>query len=123
MIRTLQAMAQASNERFAEHQRWMEHTNKRWGDIANVQGEIAEDLFRRNAPVALAVYGIQVDELHHYLKVPGSRKYDIVLVNGREAAVLEIKNKLRSDDITKFLHTQLPQFKTAFPQYEQYKVC
>ena len=65
----------------------------------------------------------QVDEVHHYLKVPGSREYDIVLVNGREAAVLEIKNKLRSDDITKFVHTQLPQFKTAFSQYEQYKVC
>ena len=106
----------------AEHQRWMKQADKRWGDIANVQGEIAEDLFRRNAPAALRSYGIRVDDVYTNLKVPGTREYDIVLVNGSEAVVLEIKNKLRSDDIAKFLHTQLPQFKTAFPRYEQYKV-
>ena len=106
----------------AEHQRWMKQADKRWGDIANVQGEIAEDLFRRNAPAALRSYGIRVDDVYTNLKVPGTREYDIVLVNGSEAVVLEIKNKLRSDDIAKFLHTQLPQFKTAFPRYQQYKV-
>ena len=109
-------------KQWAEHQRWMKQADKRWGDIANVQGEIAEDLFRRNAVTALRSHGIQVDDVYTNLKVPGVREYDIVLVNGREAVVLEIKNKLRSDDITKFLHTQLPQFKTAFPQYERYQV-
>lgn len=109
-------------KQWAEHQRWMKQADKRWGDIANVQGEIAEDLFRRNAVTALRSHGIQVDDVYTNLKVPGVREYDIVLVNGREAVVLEIKNKLRGDDITKFLHTQLPQFKTAFPQYERYQV-
>ena len=111
-----------SAKQWAEHQRWMKQADKRWGDIANVQGEIAEDLFRRNAVTALRSHGIQVDDVYTNLKVPGVREYDIVLVNGREAVVLEIKNKLRGDDITKFLHTQLPQFKTAFPQYERYQV-
>ena len=110
------------DKEWAEHQRWMKQADKRWGDIANVQGEIAEDLFRRNAPAALRSYGIRIDDVYTNLKVPGIREYDIVLVNGSEAVVLEIKNKLRSDDIAKFLHTQLPQFKTAFPRYEQYKV-
>ena len=114
-------MAEAE-ERWGEHQRWMEQADKRWGDIANVQGEIAEDLFRRNASAALRSYGIRVDDVYTNLKVPGIREYDIVLVNGSEAVVLEIKNKLRGADISKFLHTQLPQFKTAFPRYEQYKV-
>ena len=111
-----------SAKQWAEHQRWMERSDKHWGDIANVQGEIAEDLFRRNAATALRSHGIRVDDVYTNLKVPGVREYDIVLVNGREAVVLEIKNKLRSDDITKFVHTQLPQFKTAFPQYERYQV-
>ena len=111
-----------SSKQWAEHQRWMKQADKRWGDIANVQGEIAEDLFRRNAVTALRSHGIQVDDVYTNLKVPGVRESDIVLVNGREAVVLEIKNKLRGDDITKFLHTQLPQFKTAFPQYERYQV-
>ena len=106
----------------AEHQRWMKQADKRWGDIANVQGEIAEDLFRRNAAATLHAHGIQVDEVHHHLKGPGTREYDVVAVNGSEAVVFEIKNKLRSDDATKFLGTQLPQFKTAFPQYEAYRV-
>lgn len=109
-------------KQWAEHQRWMKQADKRWGDIANVQGEIAEDLFRRNAATALRSHGIRVDDVYTNLKVPGVREYDIVLVNGREAVVLEIKNKLRGDDITKFLHTQLPRFKTAFPQYKRYQV-
>ena len=110
------------NKQWAEHKRWMKQADKRWGDIANVQGEIAEDLFRRNAAATLHAHGIQVDEVHHHLKGPGTREYDVVAVNGSEAVVFEIKNKLRSDDATKFLGTQLPQFKTAFPQYEAYQV-
>ena len=109
-------------KQWAEHKRWMKQADKRWGDIANVQGEIAEDLFRRNAAATLHAHGIQVDEVHHHLKGPGTREYDVVAVNGSEAVVFEIKNKLRSDDATKFLGTQLPQFKTAFPQYEAYRV-
>ena len=111
-----------ADKRWAEHQRWMEQADKRWGDIANVQGEIAEDLFRRNAAATLHAHGIQVDEVHHHLKGPGTREYDVVAVNGGEAVVFEIKNKLRSDDATRFLRTQLPQFKTAFPQYGTYRV-
>ena len=110
------------NKQWAEHKRWMKQADKRWGDIANVQGEIAEDLFRRNAAATLHAHGIQVDEVHHHLKGPGTREYDVVAVNGSEAVVFEIKNKLRSDDAPKFLGTQLPQFKTAFPQYEAYQV-
>ena len=120
--RWMEAADKRWEESRAEHKRWMKQADKRWGDIANVQGEIAEDLFRRNAAATLHAHGIQVDEVHHHLKGPGTREYDVVAVNGSEAVVFEIKNKLRSDDATKFLGTQLPQFKTAFPQYEAYQV-
>ena len=120
--RWMKAADKRWEESRAEHKRWMKQADKRWGDIANVQGEIAEDLFRRNAATTLHAHGIQIDEVHHHLKGPGTREYDVVAVNGSEAVVFEIKNKLRSDDATKFLGTQLPQFKTAFPQYEAYQV-
>ena len=100
----------------------MDELNKALGGIGNVQGEIAEDLFRRNAEAALKHYGIPVDDVHHHLKAPGMREYDVVAVNGGEAVVFEIKNKLRPNDVETFLRTQLPQFKTAFPQYENYTV-
>ena len=100
----------------------MDELNKALGGIGNVQGEIAEDLFRRNAEAALNHYGIPVDAVHHHLKAPGMREYDVVAVNGSEAVVFEIKNKLRPNDVETFLRTQLPQFKTAFPQYENYTV-
>lgn len=100
----------------------MDELNKALGGIGNVQGEIAEDLFRRNAEAALKHYGILVDAVHHHLKAPGMREYDVVAVNGSEAVVFEIKNKLRPNDVETFLRTQLPQFKTAFPQYEDYTV-
>ena len=96
--------------------------NRNLGGIGNTQGEIAEDLFRRNAKPALNDYGMHIDTVHHSLRATGSREYDIVAVNADQAVVFEIKTKLKAGDIAKFLQTQLPQFKSAFPEFKDYTV-
>ena len=94
----------------------------RMGGVNNVQGEIAEDLFRRNIKGALKEFDMDMDEVYHNLKAPGVGEYDVAAVNGSEAVVVEIKNKLKANDIRKFYEIQLPRFKTAFPQFTNYKV-
>ena len=102
--------------------REMAELRKNIGGIGNIQGEIAEDLFRRNVLAALESLGMHMDSVFHNLKAPGLRQYDVTAVNGTQVVVFEIKNKLRPDDITRFLQTQLPQFKEAFPQFKDHKV-
>ena len=96
--------------------------NRNLGGIGNTQGEIAEDLFRRNAKPALNDYGMHIDTVHHNLRATGAREYDVVAVNADQAVVFEIKTKLKAGDIAKFLQTQLPQFKSAFPEFKDYTV-
>ena len=105
-----------------EFNKSMAEVNRNLGGIGNTQGEIAEDLFRRNAHAALNNYGIHIDQVHHNLRSTGRREYDIVAVNAEQAVVIEIKTKLKARDVEKFLQTQLPQFKSAFPEFRDYAV-
>ena len=105
-----------------EFNKSMAEVNRNLGGIGNTQGEIAEDLFRRNTQAALNNYGIPIDQVHHNLRATGGREYDIVAVNANQAVVIEIKTKLKARDVEKFLQTQLPQFKSAFPEFRDYAV-
>ena len=105
-----------------EFNKSMAEVNRNLGGIGNTQGEIAEDLFRRNTKAALNDYGIHIDQVHHNLRATGRREYDIVAVNANQAVVIEIKTKLKARDVEKFLQTQLPQFKSAFPEFRDYAV-
>ena len=105
-----------------EFNKSMAEVNRNLGGIGNTQGEIAEDLFRRNTKAALNDYGIPIDQVHHNLRATGGREYDIVAVNANQAVVIEIKTKLKARDVEKFLQTQLPQFKSAFPEFRDYAV-
>ena len=105
-----------------EFNKSMAEINRNLGGIGNTQGEIAEDLFRRNTKAALNEYGIPIDQVHHNLKATGRREYDIVAVNAERVVVIEIKTKLKAKDVEKFLQTQLPQFKSAFPEFRDHVV-
>ena len=105
-----------------EFNKSMAEVNRNLGGIGNTQGEIAEDLFRRNTKAALNNYGIPIDQVHHNLRTTGRREYDIVAVNANQAVVIEIKTKLKAKDVERFLQTQLPQFKSAFPEFRNYAV-
>ena len=105
-----------------EFDKSMAEVNRNLGGMGNTQGEIAEDLFRRNAQAALNDYGIHIDQVHHNLRATGRREYDIVAVNAERAVVIEIKTKLKARDVEKFLQTQLSQFKSAFPEFRDHAV-
>ena len=103
-------------------EREMAELRRAIGGIGNVQGEIAEDLFRRNVQAALKSLGIQIESVRHHIKVAGVGEYDVVAVNGSQVVVFEIKNKLKGHDITRFLETQLTKFKEVFPEFKDHKV-
>jgi len=102
-------------------QQTVRQVTKNLGEMGNIQGDVAEDLFRRNLTHLFKEWGIRIDQVDTHLKTPRC-EYDIVGKNGREVVVLEVKNKLTSQHIQHFLLKQLPQFKQEFPMFAHYKV-
>ena len=105
-----------------ELQKTVERVTTRLGDMGNIQGNVAEDLFRRNIVSLLAKRGLRIDNVGFHVTMPGTAEYDIVAENGQEVVVLEVKNKLSSRQIRRFLNMQLPRFKREFPVYANYKI-
>jgi hypothetical protein len=90
------------------------------GGVENAQGEIAEDLFRRNFQAAMGEAGVALSSV-----LPGSARlyheYDIVGENGDCAVVGEVKARLRQNDVKGFLK-KLPAFRDEFPQFRGKKL-
>ncbi|MDM8565457.1 hypothetical protein QUF74_07365 [Candidatus Halobeggiatoa sp. HSG11] len=91
------------------------------GGIGNIQGDVAEDLFRRNISDLLAQYGIHINQVITNLKTIKS-EYDIVAINENKVIVLEVKNKLTSHHIKHFLKKQLPKFKQEHIAFVKHKI-
>ena len=106
----------------AKLQKTVEQVTTQLGNLGNIQGGVAEDLFRRNIVPLLAERGITVENVGFNVTMPGTAEYDIVAENGKEVVVLEVKNKLNSRLLRRFLNVQLPRFKREFPVYADYKI-
>ena len=118
----LQSFIEENQRRSDDLAKSLTATNDRLESQGFVQGEVAEDLFRRNLPSLLSDYGITADDVHPNAYVPGKRQYDLVAVNGSLVFVFEVKNKLRRADIKRFCNVQLPDFKQVFPIYRDHTV-
>ena len=119
---SLQESIEYGRRRMDDLARSLKATNDRLERQGFVQGEIAEDLFRRNLPSLLSGYGITEEQVYRNAHMPGRRQYDLVAVNGSLVFVFEVKNKLRENDIKRFCDLQLPDFKRVFPIYRDHTV-
>ena len=119
---SLQESIEYGGRRMDDLARSLKATNDRLERQGFVQGEIAEDLFRRNLPSLLSGYGITEEQVYRNAHMPGRRQYDLVAVNGSLVFVFEVKNKLRENDIKRFCELQLPDFKRVFPIYRDHTV-
>ena len=119
---SLERSIEYGRRRMDDLARSLKATNDRLERQGFVQGEIAEDLFRRNLPSLLSGYGITEEQVYRNAHMPGRRQYDLVAVNGSLVFVFEVKNKLRENDIKRFCDLQLPDFKRVFPIYRDHTV-
>ena len=92
--------------------------------IGKSQGVVAEEFFENSIESNLKVAGVQYDMMYknlekHMKKISG--EYDIVLVNGTELLIIEVKYNAHLNDLDKFLNTQVPKFKKLFPEYSNFK--
>ena len=93
------------------------------GGISNSQGDVAEEFFINSIGSHQNIGGIQYDFMDNNI----SRKrngiedeFDIVLVNGKDVAIIEIKYKLHKKDINRLLNQKIINFRKLYPEYKDY---
>ena len=93
------------------------------GNIGRNQGDIAEEFFINSISPTLKIGGIQYDQLHknwHKKTKKAEGEFDIVLINGKDIAIIETKYKAHENDLDDLINKKHTNFKKLYPQYDNY---
>lgn len=130
----LDAQMQRTDEKlermFAETDEQMKRTDEKLerlgitlGNIGNNQGAVAEEFFYNSLAHTQTLAGIHYDFVDKNLtRTSGGiqDEFDIVMVNGKDVAIVEVKYKAHEADLTKLLTRKYKNFKKLFPMYKDY---
>jgi hypothetical protein len=105
----------------------IERMSEEVGGIGKSNGAMAEEFIFNALEKDMIFGGIEFYDIsttfNKYSKRQNLRgQYDIVLTNGDTIAIIEIKYKVRKEDVTKFFTTQVDKFRKLFPFYANYKI-
>jgi hypothetical protein len=93
------------------------------GNISNNQGDIAEEFFWNTLSSNPILAGIKYDfstKNAHKRVGDIEDEYDILLVNGKDIAIIETKYKAHTSDIQKLVNKKYENFKKLYPEYKEY---
>jgi len=95
------------------------------GNIANNQGDSAEEFFYRSLLDNAYLGNMHFDTI--YRNLPSCKgklqdEFDVVLVNENSVAIVEIKQKAHPNLIDDMLERKLPNFRTLFPYHQEQKL-
>jgi len=117
----------ASYERLEASQeksdRRLDRVAKLVGNISNNQGDIAEEFFYNSLKAKPSLNGINYDFVDKNVTRSKNKiedEYDILLVNGKDIAIIETKYKAHTSDIEKLITKKYENFKKLYPEYKNY---
>ncbi|MFZ2967568.1 MAG: hypothetical protein WA080_00775 [Sulfuricurvum sp.] len=93
------------------------------GNISNNQGDVAEEFFYNSLEDKKNLAGIHYDFIDKNWKSSTKNlrdEFDIVMVNGKDIAIIEVKYKAHEKDLEKLLTKKQTNFKELFPIYKDY---
>ncbi len=100
----------------------LDDVGRQLGELGLVQGEVAEELFYRNVKHLFLPKGKSFATVIRNLKKKGTAEYDIVASDGEDVLVIEVKNKLSARMVDSFIRKKLPNFRTVFPEYRNFRL-
>lgn len=119
----LKASQEKSDKKMIETQESLKRIGKMVGNISNNQGDIAEEFFYNSLKAKPSLAGIDYDFIEpnaHRSKNNIEDEYDILLVNGKDIAIIETKYKAHTADIEKLINKKYTNFKKLYPEYKDY---
>ena len=96
-----------------------------YGGVGNNQGKVAEEFYYNSFKNHLVLNGIHFDFIDKNVtrsKGGLEEEYDLLLVNGQEVYIIEVKYRLHPKDIERMVSRKLPNFKKLFPEYRHYSL-
>ncbi|MBF0142247.1 MAG: DUF3782 domain-containing protein [Magnetococcales bacterium] len=109
----------------AETDRVIKEVSIQIGQLGSRWGEFVEGLVIPACETLFAERGIPIHKVSPRVraKLPGGRhmEIDVLVVNTDSVALVEVKSKLKQDDVREHL-TRLAEFKDFFPEYADRRV-
>ena len=102
----------------------LERMGIRLSNISDNNGAFAEDFFYSSLSKKKQLGEVLYDEIGQNWSKDKKNirgEYDIVLINGKEVGLVEVKYKIHHKDVEK-MEQQIENFKILFPDYKDYKV-
>ena len=119
----LKLSQQKTDEQIKETSKGLKKLQKLVGNISNNQGDVAEEFFYNSLKAKLSIAGINYDFIEpnaHRSKNKIEDEFDIVLVNGKDIAIIEVKYKAHTNDIESLINKKYSNFKKLYPEYKNY---
>ena len=94
------------------------------GNIGQNQGAVAEEFFYNSLKDTQTLAGVHYDFIDKSISRTRngvSDEYDMILVNGQDVAIVEVKYKAHEKDLDKLLTKKINNFKKLFPAYKDYR--
>jgi len=96
-----------------------------YGNEANNQGDVAEEFFYNTLVDKQSLAGVKYDFVgknwqHDIGKVKD--EFDIVMVNGKDIALIEVKYKAHDRDLDKLITKKIENFRILYPMYASYNI-
>ena len=118
------------NEKFEKLGITVKDINSNVVGIGNSNGEYAEEYFYNSLERKMEFAGVHFDDISTDFKLmrkaPDGRRiedqFDIVMLNGEAAAIIEIKYKARKDDPKQIVSQKVSNFRFLFPDYSKLKI-
>jgi hypothetical protein len=113
-----------TDQQMRETDRKLNKVAKLVGNISNNQGDIAEEFFYNSLKDRPTLGGINYDFIDKNVTRNKNKiedEYDILLVNGKDVAIIEIKYKAHASDVEKLIGKKHENFKQLYPEYKNYR--
>ncbi|MCY4356153.1 MAG: hypothetical protein OXD01_01375, partial [Gammaproteobacteria bacterium] len=99
--------------------------SKMYGGVSNNQGAVTEEFFFNSLKLDPILAGVRFDTI--YRNFLGNHanitdEFDILLVNGQEVCLIEVKYKTHENDLKKLLNNKGPNFRKLFPLYGDHRL-
>jgi len=97
---------------------------RRMGGIDDNQGYHAEQYFQNALSEKPVFGGIKYDSLMPnltYKNKDGEIEFDIVLVNGKSVAIIEVKNRIHPKFVRELAEDRVKKFREYFPMFSKHK--
>jgi len=122
-IKETNVQMKKTDKQIKETSEGLKKLQKLVGNISNNQGDIAEEFFYNSLadkPILNGVHYDFIDKNVTRRKNKIEDEYDILLVNGKDIGIVEVKYKAHSNDVERLINKKYTNFKKLYPEYKDY---